>query len=453
MAFDLSTTPRSDIIVQASGDAHLSNFGLFASPERTLVFDSNDFDETLPGPWEWDVKRLAASVVIAARSNGFTPAEARTATLATVRGLSRRRWPATRGCACSTSGTTRRPRPTSRAELIEAGQDGTRGSRQGRAGRASTAIFAKARGKDQMKAMRLADGGRRRPVADRRRPAGRHPRRDRRAGSAALEKDVQRLSRDAGREPSRARRALSVRRLRAQGRRRRKRRHPLLRRPARGSRRGRSAAPPGQGGDRLGPATLPRDEPAHEPRRAGRRRPAADAGDARHLPRLDPRARRPGLLLPPAVGHEGLGRHRDACGRRGWGSTAACARRSLARAHARSGDAIAIAAYLGTSDTFDGAVADFAEAYADQNERDYAGVHGGDRRRAGSPPSPARNSPPAAPSQSRDTHPTARPADARLPSCPPRVRRLARPRHRRPSRHRSPHPARRSPGSWRASRA
>ena len=68
MAFDLSTTPRSDIIVQASGDAHLSNFGLFASPERTLVFDSNDFDETIPGPWEWDVKRLAASIVIACRT-------------------------------------------------------------------------------------------------------------------------------------------------------------------------------------------------------------------------------------------------------------------------------------------------------------------------------------------------------------------------------------------------
>ena len=85
MALDLSTTPRSDITVQASGDAHISNFGLFASPERTLVFDSNDFDETLPGPWEWDVKRLAASVVIAARSNGFTAAEGRTAVLASVR--------------------------------------------------------------------------------------------------------------------------------------------------------------------------------------------------------------------------------------------------------------------------------------------------------------------------------------------------------------------------------
>ena len=67
MAFDLAETPRTDIIVQASGDAHLLNFGLFASPERTLVFDANDFDETLPGPWEWDVKRLAASIVVAGR--------------------------------------------------------------------------------------------------------------------------------------------------------------------------------------------------------------------------------------------------------------------------------------------------------------------------------------------------------------------------------------------------
>src|SRR4029078_4314892 len=86
MALDLSTTPRSNITVQASGDAHISNFGLFASPERTLVFDSNDFDETLPAPWEWDVKRLAASVVIAARSNGFTAGQGRTGVLAAVRG-------------------------------------------------------------------------------------------------------------------------------------------------------------------------------------------------------------------------------------------------------------------------------------------------------------------------------------------------------------------------------
>jgi uncharacterized protein (DUF2252 family) len=71
MASDLSGTPVTGLTVQACGDAHLSNFGVFASPERKLVFDINDFDETLPGPWEWDVKRLAASMIIAARDNGF----------------------------------------------------------------------------------------------------------------------------------------------------------------------------------------------------------------------------------------------------------------------------------------------------------------------------------------------------------------------------------------------
>jgi uncharacterized protein (DUF2252 family) len=72
MASDLSTTPRSGLTAQVCGDAHLSNFGIFGSPERNLVFDCNDFDETLPGPWEWDVKRLAASFVVAARQRGFS---------------------------------------------------------------------------------------------------------------------------------------------------------------------------------------------------------------------------------------------------------------------------------------------------------------------------------------------------------------------------------------------
>jgi len=71
MASDLSATPVSGLSVQACGDAHLSNFGIFGSAERRLVFDVNDFDETLPGPWEWDVKRLAASLEVAARGNGF----------------------------------------------------------------------------------------------------------------------------------------------------------------------------------------------------------------------------------------------------------------------------------------------------------------------------------------------------------------------------------------------
>src|SRR5689334_7501794 len=71
MASDLATTPVSGLAVQACGDAHLSNFGLFGSAERRLMFDVNDFDETLPGPWEWDVKRLAASLEIAGRDNGL----------------------------------------------------------------------------------------------------------------------------------------------------------------------------------------------------------------------------------------------------------------------------------------------------------------------------------------------------------------------------------------------
>src|SRR6478672_11956707 len=81
MSTDLKDTPRAGLVSQLCGDAHLSNFGVFASPERTLLFDLNDFDETLPGPFEWDVKRMAASFTIAARNNGFTDAEARSATL------------------------------------------------------------------------------------------------------------------------------------------------------------------------------------------------------------------------------------------------------------------------------------------------------------------------------------------------------------------------------------
>ena len=293
MALDLSTTPRSNITVQASGDAHISNFGLFASPERTLVFDSNDFDETLPGPWEWDVKRLAASVVIAARSNGFTPAEARTASLASVRALSR------------ADGDVLRDAPA--RHLV---RPDDRGRHRGIAARAREGQDRRAKGsaeKDGAGAPRapLRQGPRQGPdegesarsprsstasggssTIRRSSPTSRSP-----GGAAGARKDVQRLPGDAGREPPRARRALSIRRLRAQGRRRRERRHPLLHRPPRRPRRGRCAAPPGEGGDRVGARAVPDIQLAREPRRACRRRPAADAGDARHLPRLDPRVR------------------------------------------------------------------------------------------------------------------------------------------------------------------
>ena len=85
MAADLSGTPRTGMTTQVCGDAHLLNFRLLASPERKLVFDINDFDETLPGPWEWDVKRLAASLAIAGRENGYTDAERSSVVRATVR--------------------------------------------------------------------------------------------------------------------------------------------------------------------------------------------------------------------------------------------------------------------------------------------------------------------------------------------------------------------------------
>jgi len=84
MAEDLKDTPTAGIVVQLCGDAHLSNFGAFASPERRLLFDLNDFDETLPGPFEYDVKRMAASFTIAARNNGFSNADTREATMASV---------------------------------------------------------------------------------------------------------------------------------------------------------------------------------------------------------------------------------------------------------------------------------------------------------------------------------------------------------------------------------
>ena len=85
MAADLSTLPSSGITVQLCGDAHLANFGMFASSERSLVFDLNDFDETLPGPFEWDVKRLAASFAVAALSFGMRRKEARKAAIASAR--------------------------------------------------------------------------------------------------------------------------------------------------------------------------------------------------------------------------------------------------------------------------------------------------------------------------------------------------------------------------------
>ena len=86
MASDLSRTQNSGLHVQLCGDAHMSNFGIFATPERRLTFDVNDFDETHPGPFEWDVKRLAASLAVAGRDNGFGTRKRRKIVLASAAG-------------------------------------------------------------------------------------------------------------------------------------------------------------------------------------------------------------------------------------------------------------------------------------------------------------------------------------------------------------------------------
>src|SRR5215213_6375859 len=90
MAHDLASTPKGGIQAQLCGDAHLLNFGMYASPERALLFDLNDFDETLPGPWEWDIKRLAASFVVAGRESGFDASDCREAAQASVASYRRR---------------------------------------------------------------------------------------------------------------------------------------------------------------------------------------------------------------------------------------------------------------------------------------------------------------------------------------------------------------------------
>ena len=104
MAADLAGTPGAGLGVQLCGDAHLLNFGVFSSPERRLLFDLNDFDETLPGPFEYDVKRMAASFMIAGRNNGFARPDARAAALASVTAY-RERWPVSRSCPRWRSGT------------------------------------------------------------------------------------------------------------------------------------------------------------------------------------------------------------------------------------------------------------------------------------------------------------------------------------------------------------
>jgi uncharacterized protein (DUF2252 family) len=369
MAFDLSTTPRSAITVQASGDAHISNFGLFASPERILVFDANDFDETIPGPWEWDVKRLATSVVIGARQNGFSAKEARAAVLGSVRAYRERM------TRYSTMPLLDIWYDQTTADDIEAmiEKEARRSDNDMRATAARKRVdtlFSKARAKDQLRAMdaltETIDGQWR--IKDDP-PVVSHI--ELPDGAASLEATFQ-----------------GYRATLAQNRRELVERYRFidfaLKVVGVGSVGTRCFVVLLEGRNRDDPLVLQAKEAT-----ASVLEPYVETSRfENHGERVVVGQRlmqaTPDIFLGWTRGPGG----RDYYFRQLWdmkGSVdpatlrpvgmkfygALCAQ-TLARVHARTGDAIAIAAYLGSSDTFDGAIADFAEAYADQNALDYA---------------------------------------------------------------------------------
>ena len=367
MAYDLADAPRTDIIVQASGDAHLANFGLFGSPERTLVFDANDFDETLPGPWEWDVKRLAASMVIAGRANGFSAARNREAAMSAVRGY--RQW---MGRYAGMRLIEVLYASITDDDVREAAERS--GLLQGKLGagrrHAIDAIFSRARRKDGLRAFgsltAVVDG--RRVILDDP-PAITHVPLD--IGEGALEAFF-----------------VAYRATLSENRRDFLERYRFVDAALKvvgvGSVGTRCAIVVLEGRDENDPLILQVKEAT-----ASVMEPHLPASvHANHGERVVVGQRlmqaTPDILLGWTRGPGG----RDFYFRQLWdmkGSVDTTTLQApglafyggicgwaLARAHARSGDAVAIAAYLGNSDVFDGAVADFAETYADQNAGDHA---------------------------------------------------------------------------------
>jgi uncharacterized protein (DUF2252 family) len=365
MAPDLASTPNSGIQAQLCGDAHLLNFGAYASPERALLFDLNDFDETLPGPWEWDLKRLAASFVVAGRDNGFDATNCREAAQASVASYRRRM-----------------------AELSEMGELEVWYSRVGeeqvrdllteaRAGKKTTKKLSKnvrkARGRDSLQALskltRVVDG-RRRIIDDPpllvRIPEGDEIRAQVYAILQSYKRTLQEDRRhllDRYRFVDAARKVVGV-----------------------GSVGTRAYVVLLEGRDRDDPLFLQIKEAGasvleryvesspyeHHGHRvvAGQRlmQAASDIflGWFRGTGGRDFYWRQlkdmKGSVIVESMSADELVLYGGLCG---W---------ALARAHARSGDRVQIAAYLGKSERFDVAIADFAESYADQNERDHAAL-------------------------------------------------------------------------------
>ena len=384
MAEDLNDTPTAGLEVQLCGDAHLSNFGGYASPERTLLFDLNDFDETLPGPFEYDVKRLAASFTIAARNNGFTAADARAATLASV---STYRESMAQFAEMGTLDIWYAK--LSEDELTQAIKNATRAGKKGagepaagkKARKTAEHSLRKAHTRDSLQALsKLAEmvDGRYRIVSQ---PPIVVPLRDLaprlrfsvdelegyihdqfRAYRATLQDDRRRLL-ERFEVVDMARKVVGV-----------------------GSVGTRAFIVLLQGRDQDDPLFLQVKEATtsvleNHLRKSRYRQPgervvqgqrmmqaASDiflgwtkgVEDNRYLYWRQLRDMKASALIE-MMGPAELAFYATICGR------------TLARAHARSGDPIALAAYLGAKNRFDQSITDFAERYADQNERDYQG--------------------------------------------------------------------------------
>ena len=360
MAHDLATTPTSGLSVRLCGDAHIANFGVFASPERRLVFDLNDFDEAADGPFEWDVKRLAASIEVAGREKGMSGAQRRAVVVGAV--TSYCEWMANYAEMTHLDVWYAK---LDVAELMTLLEGGVR--------RRSEAGMRRATSKNHLKALgKLTHevDGRRRIIDDP--PIIQRLDRARTAGSPRA--PPHRLSLVAHRRPPGAVRPVSLRRLRSQGGGRRQCRHPLLDRAVPRSQR-RPAVPAGEGGERGRATTRARRSHPAAPRPTSGRRAAHAAGRRRRAARLGNRQRpRASSTSFVSCGTRRAastslrsGRNRSPCSRR-------CAAARSPAAHARTGDAVMLSGYLGTSARFPHAIADFASAYADQTERDHAAL-------------------------------------------------------------------------------
>jgi uncharacterized protein (DUF2252 family) len=368
MAQDLASTPKSGIQAQLCGDAHLLNFGAYASPERSLLFDLNDFDETLPGPWEWDLKRLAASFVVAGRDNGFDAADCRGAAQ-----------------ACVASYRQRMTRFSEMGELevwyTRIGEEEVKELlTEARAGKKTTKKLSKnvrkTRGRDSLQALSklttVVDG--RRMIDDDPPLLVRIPEGDELRGQvyAILESYKRTLQEDRRHLLDRFRFVDAARKVVGVGSVGTRAYVVLL-----------------EGRDQDDPLFLqvkeagasvleryvessPYEHHEHHGHRvvAGQRlmQAASDiflgwfrGGEGRDFYSRQLRDMK-GSAKVESMSSEELVLYGRLCG---W---------TLARAHARSGDRVQIAGYLGKSERFDGAIAYFAEEYADQTERDHAAL-------------------------------------------------------------------------------